>query len=312
MARIRTIKPEFCTSEQIAECSANARLLFVLMWCFCDDGGVHPDSAKRLKMECFPADDVTAADVSAWVDELIQASLLERYTVAGQGFLRVTGWSKHQKIDQPTYKFPQPDGSIPSKARRGASEHSANVRLDVAERSPPEGNGKERKGVETSPQSPPDRIDDIRRAVWRLSGLSEDQINTKLTSTSAEGLRQSRLWLERHSADDILAAIARAFDDAERRGESIRRPWPYLDQVMADLTPEAVAATIATGLRGWKNPETAKAWMDVARRGWWTTAMGPQPGNLSCDAPPEAQEAWRQARLKAGLGLGNAMPGGAA
>ena len=48
MARIRSIKPQFWTSEQIADCSSNARLLFIGLWNFCDDCGVHPASPARL------------------------------------------------------------------------------------------------------------------------------------------------------------------------------------------------------------------------------------------------------------------------
>jgi hypothetical protein len=46
MARIRTIRPEFWTSEQVTECSMPARLLFIGLWNFCDDGGRMPYSPK--------------------------------------------------------------------------------------------------------------------------------------------------------------------------------------------------------------------------------------------------------------------------
>ena len=62
MARIRTIKPEFWTDEKIVELSAFARLLFIGLWNFADDAGRMEFSAKRLKMQIFPADDV---DISA-------------------------------------------------------------------------------------------------------------------------------------------------------------------------------------------------------------------------------------------------------
>lgn len=142
MARIRTIKPEFCTSEQVAECSPNARLLFVLLWMFCDDGGRHPASIRRLKMECFPADSFTDKQMQNWIDELIQHGLLEHYLVDGQGFWQVTGWH-HQKIDQPTYKYPNREGFV---------ERSAPKRRTHGERSPPErsGDDTERNGAERS------------------------------------------------------------------------------------------------------------------------------------------------------------------
>lgn len=156
MSRIRSIKPEFFTSEQIAECSTSARLLFVGMWCFCDDGGIHPASAKRLKMEVFPADDLTVSAVQAMVDELLANRLIEEYEVAGERYWRVTGW-KHQKIERPSYKYPKPaDEAYSPNARRqiaerspnGIGDESPNARRMLADDSPPEGSRREGKGEE--------------------------------------------------------------------------------------------------------------------------------------------------------------------
>lgn len=154
MARIRSIKPEFWTSEQIAECSPNARLLFIGIWSFADDNGIHPYSVKRLKMEVFPADDFTQADVAAMVEELVRADLLREYEVQGERFVQVTGWH-HQKIDQPTFKHPLPDGSLPTNVRRRITEQgSANkVRRTSDERSPPERRGEEGSGEEEAKSS---------------------------------------------------------------------------------------------------------------------------------------------------------------
>ncbi len=79
MSRIRTIKPEFWTSEQVMECSPLARLAFIGMWNFCDDNGVHPASCKTLKAEVFPGDDLTATDVQSLVNELLQQRLLAEF-----------------------------------------------------------------------------------------------------------------------------------------------------------------------------------------------------------------------------------------
>lgn len=140
MARIRTIKPEFWTSEQIVECSPNARLLFIGLWNFCDDAGRHPASSKRLKMEVFPADDFGTEKVSGWVDELIRVGLVEFYLVGSEGFWQVTGWH-HQKVERPTIKYP-PNPQF--------TEHSPITHRTVGEQSPPERNGAERSGTETS------------------------------------------------------------------------------------------------------------------------------------------------------------------
>lgn len=108
MARIRTIKPEFWTSEQVAECSPMARLLFIGMWNFCDDAGVHPDSAMRLKMEVFPADPIDAQEVENLLGELIDAGLIRRFSAQGKSYIAVTGWH-HQKIDNPSFRYPSPN-----------------------------------------------------------------------------------------------------------------------------------------------------------------------------------------------------------
>jgi hypothetical protein len=114
MARIRTHKPEYATSEQIVQCSRDARLLFLLMWNFCDDSGIHTASVMRLKMEVFPADNLTLKEIRAMIDELIAQKLIEEYVVDDEAYWIVTGWQDHQRIDQPHYKYPLPDGKIPS------------------------------------------------------------------------------------------------------------------------------------------------------------------------------------------------------
>lgn len=149
MARIRSLKPEFWTSEQIAECSPNARLLFIGIWSFADDSGIHKASLKRLKMEVFPSDAFDIPTVGVWVEELINAELVEHYKVEANAYWRVTGWTKHQRIDQPTYRHPcRMAQSLPafSVARR------ARIRRTFAERltTVPRGRGVERNGVKAS------------------------------------------------------------------------------------------------------------------------------------------------------------------
>jgi hypothetical protein len=146
MPRIRSIKPEFCTSEQVAECSTTARLLFVTMWCFCDDGGNHPASVRRLKMECFPGDPFTDADMNGFIDELKSQELLVEYEVENKRFWHVMGW-KHQKIDKPSYKYPPFDEH---RIRPPFDEHSASGSRTLDDCPPAERKGVEWKGEEGS------------------------------------------------------------------------------------------------------------------------------------------------------------------
>ena len=107
MPRIRTIKPEFWTSEQIVECSVRARLLFIGLWNFCDDAGRHVASTKRLKMEVFPADAIDDEEMLGMMDELIGQGLVAQYEAEGRLYWQVTGWH-NQKIERPTHKYPAP------------------------------------------------------------------------------------------------------------------------------------------------------------------------------------------------------------
>ena len=84
MARIRTIKPEFWTSEQVMEVSPMARLLFIGLWNFCDDRGVHPASCKSLKAEVFPGDDITLSEVDALLFELMDQELVDVFEADGR------------------------------------------------------------------------------------------------------------------------------------------------------------------------------------------------------------------------------------
>lgn len=108
MSRIRTIKPEFWTSEQVMECSPLARLLFIGLWNFCDDQGVHPASPKTIKAELFPADDISSQQVKDMLSELISNDLLAEFEAASKRYLYVTGWH-HQLIKNPSApKYPNP------------------------------------------------------------------------------------------------------------------------------------------------------------------------------------------------------------
>ena len=145
MARIRSIKPEFWTSEQIMDCSPSARLAFIGMWNFCDDAGIHPASAKTLKAELFPADDILVGDVQVLVDELKANGLIIEYEVSGKAYWQVTGWA-HQKIDKPNFKHPKPE------TRRPFDDHSTTSSQPFGDHSTTERRGeeKESKGMDTS------------------------------------------------------------------------------------------------------------------------------------------------------------------
>lgn len=161
MPRIRTVKPEFWSSGQVVDCSIEARLMFIGIWNYCDDNGIHSDSPKRIKMQVFPGDDMSIEQVSGWLDELELNGLIKRYEVDGSRYLMCTGFKKHQRIDQPTYTHPLPDGTKPKQpgrrrsnddVRRTEDERSANNGRTFAGCSVGERKGEESKGTIPLPE----------------------------------------------------------------------------------------------------------------------------------------------------------------
>lgn len=110
--RIRSIKPEFWTSEDIAALDWNTRLLFIGLWSYVDDNGVGRDVERLIVADLFPLEDDprdTLATVSRGLASLAARRLIARYTVNGRPFLHICTWDKHQKIDRPAKpRYPLP------------------------------------------------------------------------------------------------------------------------------------------------------------------------------------------------------------
>jgi hypothetical protein len=123
MSRIRTIKPEFWSSEQVIECSPLSRLLFIGLWNFCDDYGRHSFSPRQIKALVFPADNFSADEVSKMLGELAAHGLILIYDADEKTYLEVTGWS-HQKIDRKNpSRCPDPPSNS-TNVRRIFDDHS--------------------------------------------------------------------------------------------------------------------------------------------------------------------------------------------
>lgn len=112
--RIRSIKPEFWRSEDIAVLDWETRLLFVGLWSYVDDNGVGIDRKADIAADLFAQDleddaPETFARVSRGLQTLSDAGLITRYTVAGKRYLHITSWDKHQRIDKPNKpRYPLP------------------------------------------------------------------------------------------------------------------------------------------------------------------------------------------------------------
>ena len=97
MARIRSLKPEFFSDEDVADLPPLLRLLFAGMWCHCDREGRLKDKPRTIKALALPFDDI---DINAALQQLHDAGFIIRYSAEGVGYIQVRTWEKHQRPHQ--------------------------------------------------------------------------------------------------------------------------------------------------------------------------------------------------------------------
>jgi hypothetical protein len=184
--RIRTIKPSFFRSEDVAALPLRARLTWIGLWTHCDDQGRTKDNARLIKGDIWPLDDVSLADIEEDLETLAAHERIVRYTVGGRRYLEVVNWHDHQSIQKPTpskippstegtpvpvrYSPERATGDLPEKTagypQSAGSEAPSPLLEDSG--SPTTGKGKEGKGKEgrargreaTTDGRPPDRCID--------------------------------------------------------------------------------------------------------------------------------------------------------
>jgi hypothetical protein len=107
MARIRTIKPDFFTSEDIVALSPYARLLYIGLWCEADREGRMAWRPNTFKLRYFPGDKV---DINALCRELTTRGLVALY---GEGLAYIPTFLDHQHINprEAASTLPVPDES---------------------------------------------------------------------------------------------------------------------------------------------------------------------------------------------------------
>lgn len=148
--RIRTIKPEFWTSQDIADLPDDIdRLLFIGLWNYADDEGRGRDNPRLICAALFPLrDEIEAYMVDSMMWGLQDAGLITRYIVQGDTFYCVNTWTDHQRVNRPSpSKFPPVnDGSV--RTHDLLSETSITVDNGELEDSLPEGNREQGSGRE--------------------------------------------------------------------------------------------------------------------------------------------------------------------
>ena len=109
--RIRTVKPEFWRSQDIADLDWEHRLVFIGLLSYVDDNGVGRDDFRIIAAELFALDDPLtepSVRVQEALNVLASAGLIVRYSVSGKRFFEIPTWDRHQKINRPSApRFPR-------------------------------------------------------------------------------------------------------------------------------------------------------------------------------------------------------------
>ena len=143
MARIRTIKPEFFTSEDIVSLTPLARLLYIALWCEADREGRMAWKPKTFKMRYFPGD---SCSIEKLCDELLDADLVVCY---GEKYAFIPAFHAHQHINprETATQIPEPDFDA-SSTRAPRVSTRANLDMHCANQEVHAQGGREGKGRE--------------------------------------------------------------------------------------------------------------------------------------------------------------------
>ena len=101
MARKRMIDPKFWSDDKMMSITPMHRLLFIGIWNYSDDAGIHKNSDSMLKAEVFPCDDITVEEVGQLKDKLIQQQLIVPFNSEGIELFYVKNWKIYQAIQKP-------------------------------------------------------------------------------------------------------------------------------------------------------------------------------------------------------------------
>lgn len=271
MARIRTIKPEFWASEQVMDCKPVTRLLFIGLWNFVDDFGRAPVAPRTIKAQVMPGDSCSGADVQDMLNELSAVGLIRFYTADDKMFFEITGWGKHQKIDNPSkYKVCPAPSDDQSQIVAIPSEESQSIVL--------EGRGKEEDRKEdTCAVGKPTRTDEKFEELWkslpRREGANPKEPARKLFHAAVKAGEDP----------DVIIAGARQC----ARAESKNAGTPYIPQTVKWLRDKRWRDYGAQSVELDAPPDWESIVSFKAKTGVWSKWAGPEPGSVGCRAPAE-------------------------
>lgn len=278
MARIRTIKPEFFTDEDMAMLSPLARLFYIGLWCEADREGRLEWKLKTLKWKYLPEDD---CDIEAVGKELLDRGRVVLYVADGRTCALIPSFNKHQHINvrEAPSKLPAPPSTKRVRARE-STDTPGTKPVDARG----EGKGRELEGKEEPPKSPkgeyPEKFLALRKA-YPSRGKSADPNKTAFAA-----------WEKaiKNGADpDELIRLAPTAAPADKHGtELVPQLATWLNQERWKDAPALVVVAPA------EDPEELRWKLRLEHfdrsRFWNRDQWGPPPNEPGCKAPQRLLE----------------------
>jgi hypothetical protein len=242
MARIRTIKPEFFTDEDMADLPPLHRLLFIGLWTEADKRGRLGDRPRALRVRILPYDGLTDEQFDGMLDDLHNAGFIVRYEAAGVQCIAVRTFEKHQRphpkeLDQ---GLPDPPIDAPKRTKPGnftAQPGNFTARNYQPDSNPVEtrGEGKGKEGKEilengggerkTDPPPPPEPA--AAFFAWFQAKREEvGLVREKLPNPSALGRFFSEALMELNGDEDRLREAVYRFAE-DKHWQQATPPVPF-------------------------------------------------------------------------------------
>ncbi len=304
MSRIRTIKPEFFTHEDLFEAEQESglplRLAFAGLWTQCDREGRFNWRPRQLKVAIMPYD---VLDFSRVLDALSTRGFVVKYMTENRDFGFIPSWHRHQVINnrERASDFPPPPENIEkvdvSITRAPRVDHACSG----------ERKGKEGKGKEEEPNG----------------SLSEVASDAKPKSGKSKGYPEAfeKFWVAYPTTPNMSKAKAlvgwkRLTDD--ERDACYRAVQPYKAFLASKPAHPVMHATTFINEKRFdgftatikiSEPATDEVWVKRLKYGrrlgrWNTPNWGPAPGRPGSHVPAHLLETndgadWREMELAA-------------
>jgi hypothetical protein len=256
----RNIVESICTSDTLAQLSAEAERFFYRILVKCDDYGRYDARPNVLRAHCFTMllDAITEADVQRWLLELTTEphAVLYIYHVGERPYLQVINWEAYQQVRAVKSKWPNPPAEPPPPSlfdlQMGESDNNCNqlqadVLVNVNEYvndiafNEPAATAAPTQSLEkvASPRTPTKQ----QEVVGALATIC--QMNTKIPShASRMGKTATALLKGNCTTDDVTRFLVWWLSDPWRAKNT---PVPTLSQVEDKIAQAKIASVSSNG-----------------------------------------------------------------